>query len=165
MDIARIAKHLFFLPWRVRQAFPPRTLDAIERAIRASEAVHGGEIRFAVEGALDPGPLFAGQSARERAIDVFSLLRIWDTEANNGVLIYLLLADHDVEIVADRGINAKVAPGEWEAICRVMEASFRRGDYDSGVLAGIGAVTRLLEQHFPPDGHGRNELLDRAVLL
>ncbi|HUF81102.1 MAG TPA: TPM domain-containing protein, partial [Burkholderiales bacterium] len=116
MDIARRVRHLVFLAGRTRRAFPARTLDALERAIGASEAAHGGEIRFAVEGALDAAPLFGGQSARERAIDVFSLLRIWDTERNNGVLIYLLLADHDVEIVADRGLNEKVGPAEWEAI-------------------------------------------------
>jgi uncharacterized membrane protein len=165
MDPGRIARHLFYLPWRTRRAFPARALDAIEQAIRASEAAHGGEIRFAVEGALDAAPLFGGQSARERAIDVFSLLRIWDTERNNGVLIYLLLADHDVEIVADRGISAKVGPAEWEAICRTMETAFRSGEYEKGVIAGIEAVTAHLAKHFPAAGEGRNELLDKTVVL
>lgn len=165
MDIKRIARHLFYAPWRVGGAFPARTLETIERAIRASETTHAGEIRFAVEGALDSGPLFRGQSARERAIDVFSLLRIWDTERNNGVLIYLLLADHDVEIVADRGINAHVGHEEWEAICRMMEVAFRASAYEKGVIAGIEAVTGHLARHFPAAAVNRNELPDRAVVL
>ncbi|MDB5995599.1 MAG: hypothetical protein JWP42_2735, partial [Pseudomonas sp.] len=99
MGIARITKHLLGNQSRVRKAFPPKSLAAIEQAIKASEASHAGQIRFVVEGALDGAPLFRDQSARERAIDVFSKLRIWDTEHNNGVLIYLLLADRDVEIV------------------------------------------------------------------
>jgi uncharacterized membrane protein len=165
MDIKRIARHLSFPPWRVGRAFPARTLETIERAIRTSEIAHGGEIRFAVEGALDGGPLFRGLSARERAIDVFSLLRIWDTARNNGVLIYLLLADQDVEIVADRGINAHVGAQEWEAICRMMEIAFRGSEYEKGVIAGIEAVTGHLARHFPAGGADRNELPDRAVLI
>ena len=108
MDLARIARHLLFGERRVQRAFPRSTLAAIENAIKASEATHAGEIRFAVEGALERAPLFAGQSPRERAIDVFSALRVWDTERNNGVLIYVLLADRDVEIVVDRGTAAKI---------------------------------------------------------
>ena len=150
---------------RVRRAFPGESLAAIDRAVKASEATHRGEIRFAVEGALDIGPLFGGQSARERAIDVFSQLRIWDTEKNNGVLIYLLLADRDVEIVADRGIDAKVGPQEWERICRAMETVFRQGDFEGGVILGIREVTRHLAAHFPPGGGDRNELPDKPVVL
>ncbi len=104
-----------------------------------------------MEGALHIEPLLRGQSARERAIDVFSQLRIWDTEQNNGVLIYLLLADRDVEIVADRGIDAKVGPEEWERICRRMEAAFRQADFEGGVVGGIREVTRHLVEHFPRD--------------
>lgn len=165
MDFARVARHLLFGPWRVRRAFPPDALAAIHRAILASEATHSGEIRFAVEGALEGAPLFRDQPARERAIDVFSQLRIWDTERNNGVLIYLLLADHDVEIVADRGLNAGVTPAEWESICRAMEAAFRQGNFERGVLAGIEAVTQHLVRHYPARAGDRNELPDRAVVL
>ena len=114
MNIKRIAKHLVMTHWHVNRTFPGDTLVAIDRAIKASEAAHTGEIRFVVEGALDSMPLFKGQSARARAIDVYSQLRIWDTEHNNGVLVYLLLADRSVEIVADRGIHAKVGPEGWE---------------------------------------------------
>ena len=126
MNIQRIAKHLCFTHWQVNRAFPRETLLAIEQAIKSSETAHVGEIRFVVEGALDGAPLFNGQSARDRAIDVFSQLRIWDTQHNNGLLIYLLLADRNVEIVADRGIHAKVGTPKWEEICREMETDFRQ---------------------------------------
>ena len=165
MNIKRITKHLLLTHWQVSRAFPSDTLVAIDRAIKASEAAHAGEIRFAVEGALDGTPLFKGQSARERAIDVFSQLRIWDTEHNNGVLIYLLLADRDVEIVADRGIHAKVGLEEWEKICRTMEAAFKEENYEAGVVGGIQAVTQHLMKHFPASGAGKNELPDKPVVL
>ncbi|MEK6695750.1 MAG: TPM domain-containing protein [Candidatus Deferrimicrobiota bacterium] len=165
MSMKRIARHLMVTKWRINRAFPVDTLVAIDRAIKASEATHRGEIRFVVEGALDTAPLLRGQTARERAIDVFSQLRIWDTERNNGVLIYLLLADRDVEIVADRGIDAKVGPEEWERICRKMEAAFRQGDFEEGVIDGIQKVTRHLSEHFPPIGDDRNELPDTPVVL
>ena len=151
--------------WMVSRDFPRNTLKAIERAIKESEATHHGEIRFVVEGALDITPLLRGQTARDRAIDVFSQLRIWDTEHNNGVLIYLLLADRDVEIVADRGIHAKVGSPEWEGICRKMEAAFRQKDFEGGVVRGIQEVTRHLAEHFPPIGGDRNELPDKPVVL
>ncbi len=108
MGIKRIGKHLLEHRWRVRRIFTPAVLAAIEQAIKAGEAGHSGQIRFVVEGALDGAPLFRDQSARHRALDIFSQLRIWDTAHNNGVLIYLLFVDHNVEIVADRGIDAKV---------------------------------------------------------
>src|SRR6187455_2748787 len=117
MGIKRIGKHLLANRSRVRKAFPARSLAAIEQAIKASEATHSGQIRFVVEGALDGAPLLRNQSARARALDVFSHLRIWDTAHNNGVLIYLLLADHDFEIVADRGIDSRVGYDGWEKIC------------------------------------------------
>ncbi|MBC7583338.1 MAG: TPM domain-containing protein, partial [Tardiphaga sp.] len=117
------------------------------------------------EGALDGAPLFRDQSARERAIDVFSQLRIWDTEHNNGVLIYLLLADRDVEIVVDRGIDAHVGAAGWEAICQAMEAEFRAGHFERGVIRGIAAVTQHLATHFPRDGAAANELPDAPVIL
>ena len=165
MSIERIAKHLMATRWMVNRAFPRDTLIAIERTIKEGEATHRGEIRFAVEGALHIEPLLRGQTARERAIDVFSQLRIWDTERNNGVLIYLLLADRDVEIVADRGIHEKVGAREWEGICRKMETAFRQADYKGGVVGGIQEVTRHLAEHFPPIGDDRDELPDKPVVL
>ena len=165
MSIKRIGKHLLEHRWRVRREFPPRVLDAIEQAIKAGEATHSGQVRFVVEGALDGGPLFRNQSARERALDVFAQLRIWDTAHNNGVLIYLLLADRDVEIVADRGIDAKVGAEGWERICRAMEVEFRSGQFERGAIDGIAAVSRELAKHFPPGGPHRNELPDKPVVM
>lgn len=165
MSMERIVRHLFMSKWMVKRAFPRDVLMAIDKEIKASEAAHRGELRFAVEGVLHVEPLLRGQTARDRAIDVFSHLRIWDTERNNGVLIYLLLADRDVEIVADRGIDAKVGPEEWERICRRMEAAFQRGDFEGGVVGGIREVTRHLAEHFPPIGDDRNELPDKPVVL
>jgi uncharacterized membrane protein YgcG len=164
-NLRRIMRHLSSGNAAVWQAFPHDTLDAIEQATREVEMVCDGQIRFSVEAALDLAPLLAGQSARERAVDVFSQLRIWDTEHNNGVLIYLLLADRDVEIVADRGINSRVGQQAWETICQEMETAFRNGKFEEGVLAGIGSVGRLLAQHYPYSGKTVNELPDRPALI
>lgn len=165
MSWLRVIRHLFMPPWRVRLAFPARTLRAIETAIREAESAHSGEIRFAVESALPLIPLLRGQSARHRAIEAFSHLRVWDTEHNNGVLIYLLLADHDVEIVADRGVHARVGGEGWEKICREIEVLFREGKFEQGVLHGIRAVSAHLVRHYPMQGKNRNELDDRPVVL
>lgn len=165
MKFKRILKHLSTGRAAVRRVFPLRTLDAIEQAIRSTEARHAGQIRFAVEAALELAPLLAGQTGQQRAIEVFSKLRVWDTEHNNGVLIYLLLADRDVEIVADRGIHVKLGKEVWEAICREMEAAFREGHFEAGVLAGIHAVGEHLSRHFPARSGKANEMLDRPVVL
>jgi uncharacterized membrane protein len=165
MGIKRIGRHLIANRSRVRRAFPAPALARIEQAIKASEATHAGQIRFVVEGALDGAPLLRNQSARSRALDVFSHLRIWDTAHNNGVLIYLLLADRDVEILADRGVDALVGGKEWEKICRAMEAEFGKGNFEAGVIKGIAAVTRHLAKHFPKHGAGRNELPDAPVVM
>jgi uncharacterized membrane protein len=165
MGIGRIGKHLLEHRWRVRRIFPPRVLAAIEAAIKAGEATHSGQIRFVVEGALDGAPLFRDQPARERALDIFSQLRIWDTAHNNGVLIYLLLADRDVEIVADRGIDAKVGAAGWEKICTDMETEFEAGNFERGVIQGIEAVSKQLAAHYPRRGTGRNELPDAPVVI
>ena len=165
MDIKRIVKHLLMTHWHVNRVFPQDALTTIEQAIKASEASHTGEIRFAIEGALDTKPLLQGQTARERAIEVFSQQRLWDTENNNGVLIYLLLADRNVEIVADRQVHAKVGSHEWESICRTMETAFRQADFQRGVIDGIRAVTRHLDRHFPASGANPNELPDKPLLV
>jgi uncharacterized membrane protein len=165
MGIKRVGRHLLEHRWRLRRIFTPKVLAAIEVAIKAGEATHSGEIRFVVEGALDGAPLFRNQPARERALDIFSQLRIWDTAHNNGVLIYLLLADRDFEIVADRGIAAKVDAAGWEKICVEMESDFRAGDFERGVVKGIEAVSRLMAQYFPAQAGGRNELPDAPVVM
>ena len=165
MGIGRITRHLLQHHWRAKQVFPQDVLDRIEQTIKQSETTHSGQVRFVVEGALDGRPLFRNQRARERALDVFSHLRIWDTAHNNGVLIYLLLADRDVEIVADRGIHAKVGAEGWERICRAMEAEFTAGQFERGVIGGIAAVSRELSRHFPPQGPQSNELPDVPVVM
>ena len=165
MNIKRVAKHLLMTHWQVSRAFPIDTLCAIDRVIKSSEAAHAGEIRFVVEGALDGMPLLKGQSARARAIEVYSQLRIWDTEHNNGVLIYLLLADRNGEIVADRGIYPKVGQKEWEKICHAMEAAFKQENYERGVVSGIQAVTQHLIKLFPAMSIDRNELPDKPVVM
>jgi len=165
MGIKRIGKHLIEHHWRVRRIFPQVALDLIEQAIKAGEATHSGQVRFVVEGSLDGKPLFSGQSARERALDIFSHLRIWDTAHNNGVLIYLLLADRDVEIVADRGIDAKVGSAGWDKICKAMESDFKRGNFSGGVIRGIQAVSQQLATYFPRHGAGPNELPDKPVVM
>jgi uncharacterized membrane protein len=152
-------------PWRVRRLFPQTTLDAIERAITDSERTHAGEICFAVEGALQGVALYGNQPPRERAIEVFSVQRLWDTEHRSGVLIYVLLADHAVEIVADRGAHARIDAQEWESICHEMELAFGRGEYRGGALHGIQAVTALLVRHFPTAAPGPRELSDVPLLL
>jgi uncharacterized membrane protein len=165
MSIKRITRHLLQHHWRARRVFSQSALDRVEQAIRQGEATHSGQVRFVVEGALDGRPLFRNQPARERALDLFSHLRIWDTVHNNGVLIYLLLADRDVEIIADRGIDARVGAEGWENICRAMEAEFGSGQFERGVIGGIEAVSRELAKHFPPGGPHPNELPDAPVVL
>jgi uncharacterized membrane protein len=165
MGIKRIGRHLIEHHWRVRRIFTPEALDNIEQAIKAGEATHSGQVRFVVEGALDGAPLFHDRSARERALDIFAHLRIWDTAHNNGVLIYLLLADRKVEIVADRGIDAKVGREGWQKICAGMEADFRSGNFEAGVIKGIAEVSRQLAAYFPKQGAGPNELPDAPVVI
>jgi len=165
MGIGRITKHLVEHHWRARRLFTPKVLANIEQATKAGEATHSGQVRFVVEGALDGAPLFHDQPTRERAIDIFSHLRIWDTEHNNGVLIYLLLADRVVEIIADRGIDAKVGAEGWARICRDMEADFANGRFEAGAIKGIEAVSRELAKRYPPTGPHRNELPDKPVVI
>ena len=164
-NLIRFLKHLTATRWQTRQHLPAHSINAIETAIHASEKLHMGELRFAVEAGLDWPELFAGISSRERALEVFSHLRIWDTEHNSGVLIYLLLADHKVEIVADRGIHSRVGNSAWINICQDMESKFRSGDFESGVLLGITEITALLQQHFPAQAHNPNDLPNRPDIL
>lgn len=163
--IKRLVKHLTAARWQAMRRFPKRSMKVIEAAISSSEMRHMGELRFVVEAGLDWPELFSGVTSRERALDVFSSLHVWDTEHNSGVLIYLLLADHKVEIVADRGINARVDRAEWIRICHDMEYKFRMGDFENGVLAGISAISALLQQHYPAQEYKPNELPDRPAIL
>lgn len=148
----------------VRRAFPDATLDRIERAIAAAEGKHAGQIVFAIEPALPFSRVAARLAPRDRALEVFGLLRVWDTEHNNGVLVYVLMADRDVEIVADRGIHARVGEAMWQHVCETMEAAFREGRYEEGALAGVEAVSALLAKAFPRSA-GSSELPNRPVVI
>ncbi len=161
----RFFKHLFSHPWQVRQHFSAASLRKIETAIAASETTHAGQIRFVVETGLHPLAILRKQTPKRRAIALFSALNIWDTEHNNGVLIYLLLADRDVEIVADRGIHRYVGQDGWEAICQVMETHFRAGDFEIGVLQGIHLISQQLSQYFPPNASQQNELPNQPLVI
>ncbi len=165
MDFARLLKHLFTPHWIVNRTFPPSVLGAIEAAIGASEQSHDGELRFAVEAALHPMPLWRGQTARQRAQEVFAASNVWDTAHNSGVLIYVQLVDHRIEIVADRGISSKVAQAQWDAICRHMEDAYKAGRFEAGTLAAIAEITALLAQHFPPLPDNPDELPNRPLVL
>ena len=161
----RLLQHIFYIPWRLRQLFTPTVLTAIERAIAASETRHSGQIRVAVEANLSLIALLQGVTSRTRAMAVFTQLRAWDTEQNNGVLIYLLLAEHRVEIVADRGIHAKVEAEVWQEICQHMRTALQRGEFESAVCTGIREVEAQLHAHFPATGAAVNELPDHPVML
>jgi uncharacterized membrane protein len=169
MQIRRLIRHASATHWRTRMLFPSSTLDAIEAAIARVESAHSGEIRFAIETALTPLHVLHKVAPRARAVEVFAHLRVWDTENNNGVLIYVELADRGVEIVADRGFNSRVSPAEWEAVCRLMEEHFRAGRFKIGSIAGVDAIGNLLARHFPPGPkppeQSANQLPDRPILL
>ncbi|GHE24713.1 TPM domain-containing protein [Vulcaniibacterium thermophilum] len=161
----RLLRHLF--PPSVARRFPEASLARITEAIAAGERRHTGEVCFAVEAALPLAAAWAGVDARQRACEVFAQLRVWDTEANNGVLLYLLLADHRIEIVADRGFRGRVDDAHWTAICRGIEARLRRGEYEAGVLHGIAALHECVATHFPriEGASDPNELPDRPHIL
>ena len=165
MAFLRILKHLLYPGWMSHRRFPAASLARIESAIAFAEAHHHGEICVAVESALDLMPLLRGQTARERALEVFAQQRVWDTEANNGVLIYLLLADRDVEIIADRGLARHVDATTWETMCEDMKIHFRNGDYEAGVLQAIAATSKHLNQFYPHAGEDINELPNRPIRL
>lgn len=165
MTALRILKHLVYGRLQMLRRFPPSTMATIKEAIRHSESSHMGELRFAVESALDWRDLLRGVTPHERAIEMFSQLRVWDTEHNSGVLIYLLLADRRVEIVADRGIHERVGEQGWRSICSEMEHAFHSGNFERGAVTGINRISALLTQHFPAQGENPNELSDAPVIL
>ncbi len=165
MRIGRVLRHLFTPSWVLGRTFTPDVMAAIDAAVAASEACHRGEIRFAVEAGLDLPELMRDATARERAVEVFSRLRVWDTEENTGVLIYVQWLDRQVEIVADRGIARCVPQAAWERVCRTMEAAFRDGRFGEGSVEAVRAVGDLLAGPFPARPDNPNELPDRPILL
>lgn len=163
--LKRILRHVFFPPWRRGQLFPERELVRLGALVSAVEQRHRGELRLAIETYLPLPALLAGVTARQRAIEVFSNLRVWDTELNSGVLLYLLLADHKLEIVADRGIDARMGADAWQNIVHDMEAAFGDGRYVEGLELGLKRIGESLVAHFPAEGVNPNELPDRPVML
>jgi len=166
MNLKRLIRHLFTDHWSARRAFPAAALRAIEHAIGEEERRHVGELRFAVEASLPLAALLRRASARDRAVEWFGRLRLWDTERNCGVLVYLLLADRSVEIIADRGIHARVGEAAWKTICAEMQREFAQSRFEQGVVAGMHAIGALLAAHFPAGEGGKpNELPDRPVII
>ncbi len=165
MNLIRALRHLFSPPWLLRRAFPPAALERIEAAIEVSEASHRGEICFAVEGRLEFLAVLRGLTPRECALEVFSVFRVWDTAENSGVLIYLQLVDHDIEIVADRGLSAGISQPQWDEICETIQTAFKAGRYEAGAQEGLARVSDLLARHFPAGPENRDELPDRPAVL
>ncbi len=168
MNLAkRLCRHLFLSPLALKKRFPRAVMLRIEQAIAASEQTHLGEIRFAVELNLPLLDILRKKSGRQRAVEVFSQLQVWDTEHNNGVLIYLLLADHDFEILADRGIHQYAGNDYWIKLSHEMETLFRQGQFEAGVLHGIMQIGILLAQHYPANHqiNNDNELPDAPVII
>lgn len=161
----RTMRHLLADQRTVARTIPPASMDAIARAIAASETRHDGEIRFCIEAGLPWSYLRRNAPARERALMLFSKLRVWDTQRNTGVLVYVLLADKSIEIVADRGIARKLPQQTWNAICDSLSARFRAGEASAGALAAIERISDELAAHFPAQARNDNELPDAAVVL
>jgi uncharacterized membrane protein len=151
MHIGRLIRHLAAMSWRTRMRFSRGALAAVEDAIASAQRVHTGTVRFVVETALPVHQVLAGLTPRMRACRLFALLRLWDTDDRNGVLIHVLAADRSLEIVADRGLSRHVGPADWEAVCRVAETHFRQGRYQAGAIAAVDAIGGLLARHFPAD--------------
>lgn len=164
-DFQRFVRHVSMTPWKARNAFPDKVLDAIQHEVAEQEKRHRGEVRFVVERELTTAQLWAGLTSRQRAIEVFSLLQVWNTEDNTGILIYVLLADHKVEVVADRGIQKRVAAEEWTGIVQRMEEQFRAGQFEAGAVAGVRAASELLARHFPGHPDDANQLPDRPLMI
>ena len=167
MEILRILRHWFTGPGAVRRAFPEAALKRIHEAILTSEQSHSGEIRFAIEAALPISYLRRDAPARERALMMFSKLRVWDTERNNGVLIFVEMADHQIEIVADRGLTKHVGEAQWKSIAAALRDRFRSQAYEAGAIEAVNAVGELLARHFPlvEGERNPNELPDFPVVL
>ena len=164
--LVRLFRHLWSDPADVPRRLGRDTIDHVQAQVRASEGRHHGEIRVCIEAGLPLADLWRDAGARERAVELFGELGVWDTEANNGVLIYLLLADRSIEIVADRGLDRHVGAAQWQAIVAQMHDAFLAGRFEAGLLAAVAAVDHLLATHFPR-GEGSadvNELPDAPVL-
>jgi uncharacterized membrane protein len=163
--IHRAWRHLRSSDGDAKRAFPETTLEAITEAITAGEQTHRGEVRLIVEKGLPFDDAWDGVSNRQRALALFADYGVWDTEDNCGVLIYINLAEHKVDIVADRGIDRRIDSATWQAVCRTMTEGFRDGRFHDATLAAVKQVNELLHQHFPANGSRANELPDKPLML
>jgi uncharacterized membrane protein len=163
--IRRAWRHLTSSKTEAQAAFPDETLTALAEAITAGEQTHRGEVRLIVEKGLPLDAAWDGVTCRQRALTLFADYGVWDTEDNCGVLIYVNLAEHTVDIVADRGIDRRIDRATWQGVCRTMTEGFKRGQFHQATLTAIGQVNDLLRQHFPSDGGGPNELPDKPLML
>ena len=164
--LLRILKHRWLDDSDTKRMLDGEALQRLQSRVQASEARHSGEIRLCIEAGLPLSYLWREATARERALAMFGKLRVWDTEHNNGVLIYLLLAEHAIEIVADRGLNPHMWPEEWCRLSAGMAAAFKAGRFEDGLGEAIDAVGTLLQRHFPlaEGAHNPNELPDRPFV-
>jgi len=164
--LRRMFRHRWLDESDTRRAIPPALAQHLAERVAASERRHGGELRLYIEAGLPLSYLWRDATPRERAIAMFGKLRVWDTEQNNGVLIYLLLAEHAIEIVADRGLARHVPQAQWQQIVQHMGGAFRAGRYEQGLVQAMDEVTALLERHFPlaPGAANPNELPDQPAL-
>ena len=164
--LTRILQHRWLDETDTRRALGADALQRLEARVAASETGHSGEIRVCVEAGLPLSYLWRGATARQRAVALFGKLGVWDTEHNNGVLIYLLLAEHAIEIVADRGLTRQVPQGQWDGLVAHMREAFRAGQFEPGLNQAVDAVDRLQRQHcsLAPGQRNPNELPDRADL-
>ena len=163
--LRRTLRHLFSTRNEAERAFPPAVLRTLTDAIAAGERTHRGEVRLIVEKGLPAAQAWAGVTTRQRAVALFADYGVWDTEENCGVLIYVTLAERKVDIVADRGIDRRIARATWQGICDTMTRGFARGEFEAGTLAAIAQVNTLLREHFPANGARPNELPDKPLML
>lgn len=163
--ISRFCLHLFTTSAGARKRFPARALQAIQATVAAGEKLHRAEVRLIIEPALPLGDLLQGTHSRARARELFSLYRVWDTEENCGVLVYINLADHKVEIIADRASGRALTPADWKRVCETMTNGFANGIYEQSVQAALETLNGLLHQHFPGQGASTNELSDRPLIV
>ena len=165
INFKRLWRHLTTSQASGRRAFPKDVLADIQKTIAEGEQLHRAEVRIIIEPAMPLGELLDDLHPRARARMLFSDYRIWDTEENCGVLIYLNLADHQVEIVADRGVGRLVQPEEWQAICDTMTEHLKRGAFRDSTIAALGQLNTLLHQKLPATGERVNQLSDKPIFL
>lgn len=163
--MSRLLAHLLHTPLATRRAFPAAVQEAIRQVVAEGERTHRGEIRFVVEGDWPLGDVLAGKTVQQRALEVFGLARVWDTADNTGILVYVLLCEHKVEILADRGIHAVAGDGAWAEVCAALVEAFRGGRYQDGSVQAVRSLNALLQRHFPATGENPDELPDLPLVL